>query len=823
MIAIARRGQKAQSILVCLLKFLALVLLVSGPMIAPSATAQDNPTVQWSGTWDTRWRDGGARLILEQNGTIITGTYPLYSGRVEAQAVGRELRGRWIEEERSGSFVFVQSRDGLSFAGRFSSGEWWTGARAVTDGAQNLRANQSSPMATMRSFLLAANEAVDGNLEALGTAAALVRPRADISDDADRFDYARALYSVIDQTTFRLWELPQEAAGDTATVTLEQAGTGLEVAITFQLDAGKWYLAPAPLDRLIALRDRLRDANAAATKHIVAGPGPQNPRDAMREFLLSFRFSPDGSAPAALAAIDLRGRPGVTRLHDGKVIAGYLKRVIDRAGYVIWQEIPDAANSNVPYVHFQHPDGSVVIAPVSTDEGQVWQFTPETLHTIRAVYTSMEDMPLAPGLSATQDRDIHFVIRSALRAILPSTLAPFGPLERWQWLAIGLTVIAAWGAASLAQRILRSLIVSAEGPAFGTHQISIGLTSWAARGLTAGVVFLAADLVLGLPERFTAILAAVSVILIVVSLFLLGWQAVGIMADRNRNTERVVGHNLILLSLISGVLRGILMVLAVLAIAHMLSLPLTSVLAGFGIGGIAFALAVQPTLQNLLSGFTIFADRPISVGDFCRFGEKSGTVEHIGLRSTRLRTLDRTVISVPNSQFLDMELENFSRRDRFLFTTILQLRYETTPDQLRYVLVALRKLLIAHPAVLADPLRVRFTGFGAHSLDIEIFSYIQASDNDTFAAVREDVLLRMMTIVDEAGAQFAFPSVTHYSKPDEAPDPDRVHRAETAVAEWRQAEELPFPDFDWSEKAELSGSLDYPPEGSNLRRVPASK
>lgn len=801
-----------------LLRVFSLFALLLGLVLSTPAKAQDAPPAQWGGTWDTLWRDGGARLNLDQSGALITGTYPLYEGRVEAVAVGRELRGRWIEEDRSGAFVFVQSRDGLSFTGRFGSGEWWTGARAATEGPRVAIVNQSSPMNTMRDFLTAANEAVDGDLEALGMAAALVRPQDGTEGDADRFDYARALHAVINQTTFRLWDLPQQVDGNAVTVDLEQAGTGLKAGIEFQLHEGQWYLAPRSIDELATLRDRLRTASGTATEEHQAGLGPRDPRDAMRAFLLSFRFNPDGSAPAALAALDLRGRPEVTRIHDGQVLAGYLKRVIDRAGYVIWQEIPDAPNGDIPYVHFRHSEGSVVIAPVETEEGVIWQFTPETLRTIRAVYTSMEDMPLAPGLTEVQDRDIHFIIRSALRGVLPSTLTPLGPLEIWQWWALFVTLILAWGAAFLALRILRSLFTTENASAAEEHPISSELASWALCGLAVGIVFLGADLVLGLPERFTGVLAAVAVILIVFGLFLLGWQAVGAMADRYRNAERVIGHNLILLSLVSGVLRGGLLLAAVLAIAHMLSLPLTSVLAGFGIGGIAFALAVQPTLQNLLSGFTIFADRPISVGDFCRFGDKSGTVEHIGLRSTRLRTLDRTVISVPNSQFLDMELENFSRRDRFLFTTVLQLRYETRPDQLRYVLVALRKLLIGHPAVLSDPLRVRFMAFGAHSLDIEIFSYIQASDIDTFAAVREDVLLRMMAVVEEAGAQFAFPSVTHYAAPDEGPDTERVNRAEAAVEAWRQSENLPFPDFDWTLKAKLSGSLEYPPEGSALNK-----
>ncbi len=799
-----------------LVAFLLLTLCWPGA----TARAQEGPPADWSGTWDTRWHDGGSRLILEQDDGTVTGSYPLYSGRIEAQAVGRTLRGRWIEDGRSGNFVFVQSQDGASFTGRFGSGEWWTGSLAAAELVESVVVDQSSPMATMRSFLTAANQAADGDLEALGAAASLVRPDNDGPDDTDRFDHARALFAVIDQTTFRLWDLPHEGDADTASVVLHQAGTGQEVAVSFRREDGLWYLLAPTIDRLQSTLDRLRAARARATEDLQEGPGPQTPRDAMRDLILSFRYSPDGSAPAALAALDLRGRQEVTRLHDGQVLAGYLKRVIDRAGYVIWQEIPNDPTSQVPYVHFRHPEGNVVIAPVETDEGRAWQFTPDSLRTIRAVYTAMEDMPLAPGVNALEDRDIHFVIRSALRRMAPATLVPFGPLERWQWSGLVLTVVLAFGAAFVAGRGMQAVSGHAVHTGAETYPISAGIASWAIRGVVTGLVLLAAGWMLGLPEGFTEVLAATAVVLVVFGLFLLGWQFIGALTERYRDAERIGGHNLILLSLVSGVLRGILLLAAVLAIAHMLSLPLTSVLAGFGIGGIAFALAVQPTLQNLLSGFTLFADRPISVGDFCRFGDKTGTIEHIGLRSTRLRTLDRTVISVPNSQFLDMELENFSRRDQFLFTTTLQLRYETTPDQLRYVLAALRKLLIAHPAVLASPLRVRFTGFGAHSLDIEIFSYIQASDIDTFAAVREDVLLRMMTIVEDAGAQFAFPSVTHYAASDEGPDPDRVRTAEATVAQWRQTDDLPFPDFDWQTKSKISGSLDYPPEGSVLGKPP---
>src|SRR6056297_13815 len=141
-------------------------------------------------------------------------------------------------------------------------------------------------------------------------------------------------------------------------------------------------------------------------------------------------------------------------------------------------------------------------------------------------------------------------------------------------------------------------------------------------------------------------MAAIAVVLVVLGSVLLGWQATGALAERYRDAERTDGHKLILLSLLSGVVGGMLPLAAILAIAR-----------------IAFALAVQPTLQTLLSDFTLFADRPIPVGDFCRFGDKMGLVEHVGIRSTRLRTVDRTVISVPHRQFLETEPENFSHRD----------------------------------------------------------------------------------------------------------------------------------------------------------------
>jgi MscS family membrane protein len=133
--------------------------------------------------------------------------------------------------------------------------------------------------------------------------------------------------------------------------------------------------------------------------------------------------------------------------------------------------------------------------------------------------------------------------------------------------------------------------------------------------------------------------------------------------------------------------------------AQVLGLPLYSVVAGLGIGGLAVALAIRPTLENLIGGIMLYLDQPVRVGDFCSFGDKTGTVETIGLRTTKIRALDRTLISIPNAALADMQLINWAKCDRMLITRPSVLRYETENDQLRHVLVKFREMLHAHPKI----------------------------------------------------------------------------------------------------------------------------
>jgi len=251
-----------------------------------------------------------------------------------------------------------------------------------------------------------------------------------------------------------------------------------------------------------------------------------------------------------------------------------------------------------------------------------------------------------------------------------------------------------------------------------------------------------------------------------------------------------------------------------LAVLHSFGVNVITVLAGLGIGGIAVALAAQKTLENFIGSITLYADQPVRVGEFCRFGGSVGTVEEVGLRSTRVRTLDRTVVTIPNAEFSNLQIENFARRDRTWYHPTLSLRCETTPDQIRYVLVEVRRLLYAHPKVDSASARIRFVRFGSSSLDLEVFSYVTVTDAGEYLEVAEDLNLRLMDIVAAVGSSFAFPSQTTYVEQGSGLDPERARAAESRVQEWRARGELYVPRFPPEKIAEIDNTLPYPADGS---------
>jgi MscS family membrane protein len=456
----------------------------------------------------------------------------------------------------------------------------------------------------------------------------------------------------------------------------------------------------------------------------------------------------------------------------------------------------EGADSDVPVILVRVTDPSA---------GKIWQFSSGTLAKVPDLYDTVE---------------AHQVESKLPQSLVKNT---FLGMPLWQWLgllaAIPVAIIAGWAIVlflAIPRRLylrfkkrpdLHSyrqvsmpllLVFSAVAHRIMAHYFGLPLLSRFYYGRTVGVF-----VCIGL---FWFLLRITSV-----TMQRLRTHAIAI-GRRGTGTLMVLGERL---------LSALVVVIAVLAVLGILGFNLTTVLAGLGIGGIAIAFAAQKTLENLFGGISVLADEVIRVGDYCRFGDRTGTVVDISLRSTRVRTDARTELSIPNGMLATMTIENYTRRDKIFFNPALAIRYETTGDQLRYLLAEIRRLLYEHPKVEPETASIRFANVDQSALRLEIVAYVLTTDSNEFAAIREDLLLRISEIVGRSGTGFALPSQTLYMTRDSGNDQEKTAAAEKQVQEWRDQHQLPFPDFAPADKASFRGSIPYPPAESSLGKKQA--
>ena len=227
---------------------------------------------------------------------------------------------------------------------------------------------------------------------------------------------------------------------------------------------------------------------------------------------------------------------------------------------------------------------------------------------------------------------------------------------------------------------------------------------------------------------------------------------------------------------------GILIIALLVALAF-LGLNVTTALAGLGIGGLAVALAAQKTLENLIGGISLLLDRAIQVGDFCKIGDRVGTVDDIGLRSLKLRTLDQNLLVVPNGVLAQMQFENMKARPKLLLQQTFSLRIETQVEQLRFVLDGVEKMLDEDPAIESGSSRLRVTNFAGAAFELELFAFVKTGDFREFTGFRQEIILKIAGIVEAAGTRFAAPTRLTYQSKDPGVDTDKANDIVRQVTE----------------------------------------
>lgn len=489
---------------------------------------------------------------------------------------------------------------------------------------------------------------------------------------------------------------------------------------------------------------------AAAIAGVDDQASPATPRGALERFLDLTRA---GRYADAVPYLDL---PDSLRSR-GPTLARQLRAVLDRYVWFDLQEVSaltmgDTADGLRPGVdqvaEIRGPSGDrqpVRLTRVQENGETLWRFSRGTVERVPAWYAGLQ------GRWAFEH--------------LPAVLLRTGPFDLllWQWAALPLLLLLATLIGQGASRILRTI--------FGriaqrtSNEWDDVLLARLGAPLTVACALVATGTLLPLLGLYPPAAALAYQVLRGAFLLVFFWSLwrlvdVGHQLAAHTSWARTSAASRSLIPLGARVTKAFVIAFAVVAALSLLGYPVTSLIAGLGLGGLAFALAAQKTVENLFGAFSIGVDQPFREGDFVKVDDFTGTVESIGLRSTRFRTLDRTLVTLPNGRLADMRVESFAVRDRFRFATVIGLVYDTSPSQMREVLAGFEAVLRAQPKLWPDVVVVRFSELAAAALNIEITAWFQTSDWSEFQLVRQEILLQFMAVVARAGTSFAFPTST---------------------------------------------------------------
>lgn len=467
-----------------------------------------------------------------------------------------------------------------------------------------------------------------------------------------------------------------------------------------------------------------------------------------------------GEVGQVLPYLDLSSIPEPERAQVGAQLAAALKIVLDRSGEIVpgyWLSTdPEGLqDDDLPpgvdvFAQVRRGDAEIPLTAhqVAGPDGEtIWLVSPEALQTAIEV------------LNTTRVGLVDRVMPEAWAEIR------LGGAPLSHWIALGLLVLVALALARLVVSTVTGVAGRVPTPLDDDRQAEIARAVRLPLTLLLACILYGAGLrLLGVSIVARAVAAPILEIAVWVALAALAWRLIdgfaSVSLEGMSRRGRLGAVSVVTLLRRAG--KVVVLFLGALAIFTSLGVDLTGWLAAFGLGGLAIALGAQKTIEHFVGSVSLIADRPIRVGDFCSVDGIQGTVEDIGMRSTRLRTIERTLVTIPNGVLSSARIENYGSRDHYLFKRVLNLRYETTAEQMREVLDRLRQLLLEDRRVMADPARVRFVNFGPSSLDVEIFAYITAVDYNEFLATSEDLQLAILEIVPACGTSFAFPSTTVY-------------------------------------------------------------
>lgn len=711
-------------------------------------------TTQWTGEWDTNWAGGGGRITLQQDGDSVTGEFPLLNSRIEGKALRDRVEGRRLEGEQSHSFVLLSGHGGRSFNGRDDALGWWTGARVAATSAAE-KPSLATPRDAFVNFVSCAIQARCGLEDHWARAADSVEfdTQTAALPRAVQLRHLREFFDLVDLTTFRIWEVATQAPSDNLTIELKQSRSGAVLPLKLKRSAaGEWHVVVPNESEMAALRMSLlavygdKPPTAQSFKHL------RSARDAMRAFLEGMADWSGRGRELALSTLDLRGIPEALREDDGQLAAAYLCRALYQIGLTGLQSVPNDPASRDPFVLFEHAEGSIVLAPSGPELDAPWQFTEGTIRSIALVYFETASLTPAvkpsPGLIPPR---AYFRIRDFVAAHAPALLRLVRPFELWQviglLLAVPSTILASFFVARKLSRGFERLTVSvAPQPRWFVIAATITLTF-------IGLMTVNFPALLGIPDSARKYSAPLIGLLLSVSIAAVAWHMVTLLsvvlmrtAQNSKTDVNDLAVHILPGSLRAGILAG-----CIFAVAYLFSVPAENVLAGIGIGGLGIAFAARETIAHFFGAGVLVADRPFRAGDWIQSSLASGFVESVGIRSTRVRTAENSIVVVPNGSLASATIVNLgTQRPRALKLQLLVMKGATIEKIERFV-EKLRERIGANPAFNAACTTLGVSGIAPHGIQIQCMAVLAVDSDQAEVAARHGFLVEAIDVADKVG------------------------------------------------------------------------
>lgn len=457
--------------------------------------------------------------------------------------------------------------------------------------------------------------------------------------------------------------------------------------------------------------------------------------------------------------------------------ARMLKVFLDRLEYVQTRFIPDAdevASTSIAtytlyprddrpgHARFQDLTDDLAVTLVLNEADGQWKFSEQTYEGIPALFLATHGQPARfSTVPTTITRPM------LLRAVIPSNLQSrtFAGIEAWQGIAIVGLVLIGLTLDLVARFVLRWVWTRFANGKQHTDRIDAELLSKTVRpfGVLVAAIFWFTTLnLLDLNPLPLAVLSVAIRFFLAVAMVLAAFRLTDLTSDyflRKAKRTRSRFDDL-LIPLLRKTTKVVLAILAAIYVAESLSIEILPLLTGLGIGGIAVAFAAKDTIENFFGSVAVILDRPFEVGDWVQIDSLEGTVEELGLRSTRIRTFYNSLVTVPNSVLVRATVDNFGKRRYRRYRTMLNVTYDTPPERIDAFCEGIREIIREHPYTRKDYYHVYLNEFGAHSLDILLYMFFQAPDWPTEIRERHRLMLDVIRLAHSLGVSFAFPTQT---------------------------------------------------------------